>query len=71
MKFEKIETGYYYHIFNRGVNSKAIFKSDENKRYSLKLISKYPDSMVSVYAYCLMDNHFHLTLQINEKEKKL
>jgi len=69
MKLEVLEKGYYYHIFNRGINGCTIFENDENKIYFLKLVDKYLNKKVSMYAYCLMDNHFHLVIRVNDDEK--
>ena len=69
MKLEILEKDYFYHIYNRGINSENIFLSDENKTYFLKLFSKYLSEKINVYAYCLMDNHFHLVVKIDEDEK--
>lgn len=54
----------FYHVFNRGINKQAIFLSDDDyhfflrKLYSLK--TKYDHS---IYAFCLMPNHFHISIQ--------
>lgn len=68
MKLEKLEKDHYYHIYNRGINSGAIFKNDDNKKYFLKLANKYLSNKVSILAYCLMDNHYHMVIQVNEDE---
>ena len=64
MKLEILEKNHFYHIYNRGINSTTIFLSDENKKYFLKLVSKYLNGTVEVYAYCLMDNHFHFIVKV-------
>jgi len=71
MKLEKLEKDCYYHIYNRGINGGHIFRSDENKSYFLKLINKYLSDKVSILAYCLMDNHYHLAVQVLEEEQKV
>jgi len=70
MRLEKIEKDHYYHIFNRGINSNIIFKSEDNMVYFLKLIEKHLLAKVEVLAYCLMNNHFHLVVKIVSEEKK-
>lgn len=56
--------GHYYHVFNRGVDKRNIFTSDENYRFLLRKfkanLSKYSITMI---AYCLMPNHYHLLLR--------
>lgn len=69
MKLEILEQSHVYHIYNKGINSTNIFLSDENKSYFLKLLSKYLNGKIEVFAYCLMDNHFHLVIKIIEEEK--
>jgi len=69
MKLEKLEKGGYYHIYNRGINATRIFHDDENKRYFLQLTNKYLNGKVSFLAYCLMDNHYHMAVQIIADEK--
>lgn len=56
--------GAYYHIYNRGVDKQNIFRCDEDRRLFLSLLSEtVPRFNVHLYAYCLMDNHYHLFLQ--------
>jgi len=69
MKLEPIEKDYYYHIYNRGINSTNIFVNKGNYLYFLKLFSKHLSKNVSVYSYCLLKNHFHIIVKINEDGK--
>lgn len=54
----------FYHIFNRGINKQPIFLSEADYQFFLKklylLKAKYDHS---IYAYCLMPNHFHISIQ--------
>ena len=56
----------FYHIFNRGVNSKTVFINSENYRFFLEKTEKYILPFFDVYAYCLMPNHFHFILKTKE-----
>ena len=71
VKLEPLMKGGMYHIYNRGINGGAIFINDENKNYFLKLVNKYLIQECGVYAYCLMDNHFHFLLEINSDETEV
>jgi putative transposase len=62
-----ISGGNYYHIFNRGINRQTIFFNENNFRHFLSLIDKFLTSYVSVLAYCLIQNHFHLVIKVKEK----
>lgn len=69
MKLEKLQNEHFYHIYNRGINGCNIFKSDKNKQYFLNKIETQLENVLEIYAYCLMDNHFHFLVKIlNENE---
>lgn len=70
MKLEKIEKNSTYHIYNRGINGCSIYRTNENKRYFLSLFQKYLGAKISLFAFCLMNNHFHFLLEIVEEEKQ-
>lgn len=54
----------FYHVFNRGINKQDIFLSEDDYRFFIKklidLKKKYDHS---IYAFCLMPNHFHISIQ--------
>jgi len=60
----KYEDEKYYHVFNRGANKEKIFFGFDNYGFCLELIDKYRKEYgVSIIAYCLMPNHFHLLIR--------
>lgn len=69
MKLETLNKDCFYHIYNRGNNGDNIFKEEENYIYFLGLVEKYLIDKVSIYAYCLMKNHYHILLRIEDEER--
>ncbi len=80
--------GEYYHVFNRGVDKREIFKTQNDLQYFFKrlidlnndgatftlnnkrskssgdiTINSDSHNLVSIVAYCLLPNHFHLVLK--------
>lgn len=53
-----------YHIIARGNRKEDIFYSDEDKRlFQEKMNKTFQKYSLICYAYCLMDNHYHLFLK--------
>ena len=59
---------HYYHIFNRGNEKRNIFFVYKNYQYFLKRYADYTSAYLDTYSYCLLDNHFHMLIKINELE---
>lgn len=66
MKYENVEASFYYHIYNQGNNRENIFFEERNYEYFIKLMDKYISPLAEIYAYCLLPNHFHLLLRVND-----
>lgn len=66
IRLEGLESGYFYHIFNRGINSCDVFLNDDNKLFFLKKAKEYLLPVAEVYVYCLMTNHFHFIIRIKD-----
>lgn len=63
----KYQDHLYYHIYNRGTRKEKIFFSELNYKYFLQLVAKNSSAhLVSLEAYCLMPNHYHLVLKQKE-----
>lgn len=61
-----------YHIVARGVGKQIIFEEDNDFLYFLGLLKKYlKEEGAVLYAYCLMDNHFHLLVKIESVMDRL
>jgi putative transposase len=63
-----IAAGYPHHITQRGNNRATVFFDDEDRQTYLKLLAGFAQKYhLSLWAYCLMDNHIHL-LAVPESE---
>ena len=59
----------FYHIYNQGNNKENLFSNDGNYLFFLQQLVKYLLPYLKFYTYCLMPNHFHLLVQVREKEE--
>jgi len=59
--------GYFYHIYNRVVEGRKLFYSDENYLFYLRRWKEVDFSTCCrLIAYCLMPNHYHYLVQITD-----
>lgn len=63
---QALEHGYYYHIYNRGINSTTLFNEKENYEHFLNLFETHIEPIAETFAWCLMKNHFHFLVRIKE-----
>ena len=55
--------GAFYHVMNRGQSRRSIFMEDKGRQSFLDLLADIARLWkVEIYAYCLMDSHYHLLL---------
>lgn len=60
----QFQSGYCYHLYNRGNNRQKIFFEAENYSYFLRLLRyRLLTAKIDLLAYCLMPNHYHLLVQ--------
>ena len=64
-----LKTGFYYHLYNRGVNSCNLFQETSNYEHFLRLYEKYVLPVADTFAYCLMPNHFHFLVRIKDENE--
>jgi REP element-mobilizing transposase RayT len=57
----------YYHIYNRGNNRDNIFFQERNYYYFLELYNKFITPVADTFAYCLLRNHFHISVRIKSE----
>ena len=60
-------SGALYHLTARGNAREAIFRDDEDRQTFLRLLGQEIEQQGwRCYAYCLMDNHYHLLIETPE-----
>jgi len=56
--------GAYHHCMNRGINGEAVFREGTHKTVFLGMLAdKVQKFRIRLFAYCIMDNHYHLVLE--------
>lgn len=61
--------GAMYHLMERGIRRKEIFKDDTDYQVFLAILkNSLAKNECMVHAYCLMTNHFHILLETSEIE---
>lgn len=63
------EPSYHYHVYNRAIGSDKLFHREANYEYFLRLLNKGPGTFFELMSYCLMRNHYHLLVCINDTAK--
>ena len=56
--------GAYHHVMNRGYDGNTIFAGSETKSHFLDYLEDAVTKMkIKIFAYCIMDSHYHLVLE--------
>ncbi len=63
MRKEIFHTEQFYHIYNRGVDKRLLFLTNNDREFFVTLLAKCKKNYVNILAFCLMPNHFHFLLQ--------
>ena len=68
---KKSKTG-IYHIMMRGINQQIIFEDEEDNEKFISTLKTYEAvSGYKLFAYCLMHNHIHLLIKVENEELEL
>lgn len=60
----------YFHVITQGINKSFIFKEEEEIKYYIKMMYELNKEYdLSIIAYCIMNNHAHILIQINKIEQ--
>jgi putative transposase len=63
----QLEQSLVYHVINRGIICQAIFHSQEDVGQFISLLRRYQKRFhFKVYHWCIMHNHYHLVLELQE-----
>ena len=63
-----VTTGFPFHVTNRGVERRTLFRNDADYRAFLSLLELGKGRFaVSLFGLCLMPNHFHLVIRPDEQ----
>jgi putative transposase len=64
----RIEVPGIYHVTTRGNNKRVIFLDDDDRLVFIRLLNRLSIKYGwTIYAYCLMTNHYHLLMRIDER----
>lgn len=73
----------YYHVYNRGIDARTLFKDDEDYSVFLNILKRHLDTEptfdssgrqyerfddIELIAFCLMPNHFHMLIYQDSPE---
>ena len=67
-KAREISRSNIYHVMLRGINRQQIFYDEDDNNYFISLLERYKAVCgYQLYAYCLMGNHVHLLLKVDDE----
>jgi putative transposase len=61
----------YYHICVRGVNHSKIFVLMHEYDSLLNLIPKYIEPFADLFAYCILQDHFHMMIKVKSETENM
>jgi REP element-mobilizing transposase RayT len=65
LRIEK--AGGWYHVTSRGNERKPIYRDDRDREHFLDLVAEMVSRFrVRLHCYVLMDNHYHLLLELTD-----
>ncbi len=64
-----LEAEKVYHIYNRGNNGESLFFQADNYKFFLSKLNDYLSDFLIIHAFCLLNNHFHLLVEIKRENE--
>lgn len=65
-KYRITDTG-FYHVINRGVERRVVFLEEEDYDSFIEILKFISNTYkITIHAYCLMNNHYHLLLETTQ-----
>ena len=64
--FTRFTEGNFFHVYNRSVDRKPLFKNEGNYSFFLNKFDKYLSPVLDIYAYSLLVNHFHFLVSVKK-----
>ncbi|MDP2172414.1 MAG: transposase [Candidatus Cloacimonadaceae bacterium] len=65
---DQFTAGSLFHAYNHSLDGRMLFYDDADYRKYLQLLKKRLSQEFSVFAYCLMPNHYHFLVRQNGAE---
>jgi len=65
----QFHTGSYFHIYQKTNKGRELIPTDKNHDYFLSGIKKVIDPFAVLIAYCILPDHYHLLIRVNEDPK--
>lgn len=66
---EPLSCNQFFHVYNHAVGKGLLFFNEQNYLYFLKLFGEYITPVAKLFGYCLMNNHFHFLIKINDEKE--
>lgn len=63
---QEITPGEFFHIYNRAIGNEILFHTDADYDHWFQLVKKFLLPVCEIHAYCLLPNHYHLLVRIQD-----
>src|SRR6056297_3474816 len=67
--YSKFVPDQFYHIYNRANGTENLFTETKNYNFFLERWNNYLADYLTVWAYCLIPNHFHFLIKVKSEEE--